>query len=86
MLINITIFLFLLQDKAVDSEQITDDEWRLPKRALTGFARLDARYFMPFFTFTKPVARVGFLVKSVQSKSAIIQLVLILHLFFFFRI
>ena len=38
------------QDKAVDSEQITDDEWRLPKRALTGFARLDAKYFIPFFT------------------------------------
>ncbi|CAB4001184.1 Sodium hydrogen exchanger 8 [Paramuricea clavata] len=39
-----------VEDKALDSEQITDDEWRLPKRALTGFARLDAKYFMPFFT------------------------------------
>lgn len=38
------------EDKAVDSEQFTDDEWRLPKRALTGFARLDAKYFIPFFT------------------------------------
>ena len=48
--------LFLLQDKALDSEQITDDEWRLPKRALTGFARLDAKYFMPFFTINLPRA------------------------------
>lgn len=39
---------------------MTDDEWRLPKRALTGFARLDAKYFMPFFTINLPRV-VGFI-------------------------
>ncbi|XP_046842331.1 sodium/hydrogen exchanger 8-like [Xenia sp. Carnegie-2017] len=47
------------EDKAWDSEQITDDEWKSTKRALTGFAKLDARYFIPFFTinFTSTVDR-----------------------------
>ncbi|XP_028409915.1 sodium/hydrogen exchanger 8-like [Dendronephthya gigantea] len=46
------------EDKALESEQMTDDEWRLPKRALTGFASLDAKYFMPFFTINLPRAEI----------------------------
>jgi hypothetical protein len=61
-------FFFLLQDKAFDSEQITDDEWRLPKRALTGFARLDAKYFMPFFTINLPRA-VSLSVRSIAAQN-----------------
>lgn len=47
------------QGTAVDAEQLTDDEWgRIhTRKALKGFTRLDARYFIPFFTkkFTRQV-------------------------------
>lgn len=46
------------QGKAVDADQLTDDEWRISSRkALKGFSRLDAKYFIPFFTrkFTRQV-------------------------------
>lgn len=46
---------------AVDAEQLTDDEWgRIhTRKALKGFTRLDARYFVPFFTkkFTRQEVR-----------------------------
>ena len=48
------------QGKAVDADQLTDDEWRISSRkALKGFTRLDARYFIPFFTrkFTRQVRK-----------------------------
>ena len=48
------------QGKAVDADQLTDDEWRISSRkALKGFTRLDAKYFIPFFTrkFTRQVSR-----------------------------
>ena len=44
----------------MDAEQLTDDEWgRIhTRKALKGFTRLDARYFVPFFTkkFTRQVS------------------------------
>ncbi|XP_073234014.1 sodium/hydrogen exchanger 8-like [Porites lutea] len=48
------------EGKAVDADQLTDDEWRISSRkALKGFTRLDARYFIPFFTrkFTRQEVR-----------------------------
>ena len=42
----------------MDADQLTDDEWRISSRkALKGFSRLDAKYFIPFFTrkFTRQV-------------------------------
>lgn len=42
----------------MDADQLTDDEWRISSRkALKGFTRLDAKYFIPFFTrkFTRQV-------------------------------
>ena len=42
----------------MDADQLTDDEWRISSRkALKGFTRLDAKYFIPFFTrkFTRKV-------------------------------
>ena len=53
-------FLVTPQGKAVDADQLTDDEWRISSRkALKGFTRLDARYFIPFFTrkFTRQVRK-----------------------------
>ena len=52
--------IFTPQGKAVDADQLTDDEWRISSRkALKGFTRLDARYFIPFFTrkFTRQVRK-----------------------------
>ncbi|XP_015770543.1 PREDICTED: sodium/hydrogen exchanger 8-like, partial [Acropora digitifera] len=48
------------EGKAVDADQLTDDEWRISSRkALKGFTRLDAKYFIPFFTrkFTRQEVR-----------------------------
>ncbi|XP_020614888.1 sodium/hydrogen exchanger 8-like [Orbicella faveolata] len=48
------------EGKAVDADQLTDDEWRISSRkALKGFTRLDAKYFIPFFTrkFTRKEVR-----------------------------
>ena len=45
----------------MDADQLTDDEWRISSRkALKGFTRLDAKYFIPFFTrkFTRQVRKV----------------------------
>ena len=54
------------QGKAVDADQLTDDEWRISSRkALKGFTRLDAKYFIPFFTrkFTRQVCVLDYFVE-----------------------
>lgn len=56
--LNLELMFVDIQGKAVDADQLTDDEWRISSRkALKGFTRLDARYFIPFFTrkFTRQV-------------------------------
>ena len=60
MLKTLPWLIFTPQGKAVDADQLTDDEWRISSRkALKGFTRLDARYFIPFFTrkFTRQVRK-----------------------------
>ncbi|XP_032222546.2 sodium/hydrogen exchanger 8-like [Nematostella vectensis] len=44
---------------ALDADQLTDDEWRVQRKARKGFIRLDAKYFLPFFTrkFTRQDVR-----------------------------
>jgi hypothetical protein len=49
--------LFVCQGTALDADKLTDDEWRIQRKARTGFTKLDAKYFLPFFTrkFTRQV-------------------------------
>ncbi|KAK3744475.1 hypothetical protein QZH41_012878 [Actinostola sp. cb2023] len=44
---------------ALDADKLTDDEWRIPRRTRRGFTKLDAKYFLPFFTrkFTRQEVR-----------------------------
>lgn len=57
---SLTLSKTQTEGKAVDADQLTDDEWRISSRkALKGFTRLDAKYFIPFFTrkFTRQEVR-----------------------------
>lgn len=57
---SLTLSKTQTEGKAVDADQLTDDEWRISSRkALKGFSRLDAKYFIPFFTrkFTRQEVR-----------------------------
>lgn len=57
---SLTLSKTQTEGKAVDADQLTDDEWRISsRRALKGFSRLDAKYFIPFFTrkFTRQEVR-----------------------------
>lgn len=57
---SLTLSKTQTEGKAVDADQLTDDEWRISsKKALKGFSRLDAKYFIPFFTrkFTRQEVR-----------------------------
>lgn len=53
--------MMISQGTALDADKLTDDEWRLPRQTRRGFTKLDAKYFLPFFTrkFTRQVSYIS---------------------------